>query len=288
MPAETNPEALDTGGARVRVENLSKLYPITKGAFRKATDFIHAVDGISFQIRRGETIGVVGESGSGKSVTALSIMRLIPQPPGRIVEGEIRYNGRSLLELPPAQMRKVRGKEISLEARKQVQISTVLTDYRATSIKRVMDELVKDLGPRGIAVTGTELIGLTTQEALTNYAVEALGVKDFNPDVQVLETKLLKLLGSWQTGANLFVDALSNTEPTPGGGSAAAISGAMGCALGQMAIGISLRSKKLDEARKPGLRAGGVDSNYCSFRVKKYHVQRDKGVFHPKGLDGIA
>jgi peptide/nickel transport system ATP-binding protein len=75
---------------------------------------IRAVDGVSLHIDKGETLGVVGESGCGKSVTALSVMRLIPQPPGRIVEGEIRYNGRSLLELPPARMRKVRGKEISM------------------------------------------------------------------------------------------------------------------------------------------------------------------------------
>ncbi|MFQ5899439.1 MAG: ABC transporter ATP-binding protein [Candidatus Methylomirabilia bacterium] len=75
---------------------------------------VRAVDGVDLTIHKGETLGVVGESGCGKSVTALSIMRLIPQPPGRIVEGEIRYEGRSLLELPPAQMRKVRGKEISM------------------------------------------------------------------------------------------------------------------------------------------------------------------------------
>jgi len=75
---------------------------------------VRAVDGVDLHIERAETLGVVGESGCGKSVTALSIMRLIPQPPGRIVEGEIRYNGQSLLELPPARMRKVRGKEISM------------------------------------------------------------------------------------------------------------------------------------------------------------------------------
>ncbi|PYN40116.1 MAG: peptide ABC transporter ATP-binding protein, partial [Candidatus Rokuibacteriota bacterium] len=68
---------------------------------------VRAVDGIDFYINKGETLGIVGESGSGKSVTALSIMRLIPQPPGRIVEGTIAYSGKSLLELPPAQMRKI-------------------------------------------------------------------------------------------------------------------------------------------------------------------------------------
>ncbi|HXJ77744.1 MAG TPA: ABC transporter ATP-binding protein [Candidatus Methylomirabilis sp.] len=75
---------------------------------------VRAVDGIDLFINKGETLGVVGESGSGKSVTALSIMRLIPTPPGRIVEGSIHYNGRNLLDLSPAQMRKIRGKEISM------------------------------------------------------------------------------------------------------------------------------------------------------------------------------
>ncbi|MEK7721496.1 MAG: glutamate formimidoyltransferase, partial [Elusimicrobiota bacterium] len=149
----------------------------------------------------------------------------------------------------------LRAKEIFLESKGQVQLSTVLTDYRATSIKRVMDELAKELAPKNIAITGTELIGLTTQDALTDYAVEALRVKDFRKDAQVLETRLLKLLSSWQAAANLFVDALATTNPTPGGGSAAAVSGAMGCALGAMAIGITLRGKKLDEGRKPALRS---------------------------------
>ena len=148
----------------------------------------------------------------------------------------------------------LRAKEIFLESKGQVQMSTVLTDYRTTSIKRVMDELTKELAPKNIDITGTELIGLTTQDAITDYAVESLNVKDFKKDEQVLETKLLKLLSSWQAAANLFVDALANTDPTPGGGSAGAVNGAMGCALGQMALGISLRSKKLEEAKKPAMR----------------------------------
>jgi peptide/nickel transport system ATP-binding protein len=75
---------------------------------------VRAVDGVDLRIDRGETLGVVGESGCGKTVTALSVLRLIPQPPGRIVEGQIRYDGRDLLDLPPAQMRRVRGKEIAM------------------------------------------------------------------------------------------------------------------------------------------------------------------------------
>ncbi len=75
---------------------------------------VRAVDGVDIVIHKGETLGVVGESGCGKSVTALSVMRLIPQPPGRIVEGKILYNGRNLLDLRPSEIRKIRGKEISM------------------------------------------------------------------------------------------------------------------------------------------------------------------------------
>jgi peptide/nickel transport system ATP-binding protein len=75
---------------------------------------VRAVDGVDLYIEKGETLGVVGESGCGKSVTALSIMKLIPSPPGKIVEGEILYNGTNLVDLPARQMRKIRGKEISM------------------------------------------------------------------------------------------------------------------------------------------------------------------------------
>ena len=73
-----------------------------------------AVDGVDLDIMPGEVLGLVGESGSGKSVTALSIMRLIPDPPGRIVAGEIRFEGRDLLTLTWPQIRKVRGRQISM------------------------------------------------------------------------------------------------------------------------------------------------------------------------------
>jgi oligopeptide/dipeptide ABC transporter ATP-binding protein len=73
-----------------------------------------AVDGVSYDILEGETLGVVGESGCGKSVTSLSIMRLIPQPPGKIVGGQIRFRGDDLLALSEAQMRRIRGNEIAM------------------------------------------------------------------------------------------------------------------------------------------------------------------------------
>jgi peptide/nickel transport system ATP-binding protein len=73
-----------------------------------------AVDGVDLDVRPGEVLGLVGESGSGKSVTALSVLRLIPSPPGRIVSGEIIFKGRDLLPLSWEEMRKIRGREISM------------------------------------------------------------------------------------------------------------------------------------------------------------------------------
>ncbi len=73
-----------------------------------------AVDGVNFHIDRGETLALVGESGSGKSITSLSVMRLIPDPPGKIVEGSIKLDGKELLNLSDGEMRKVRGNDIGM------------------------------------------------------------------------------------------------------------------------------------------------------------------------------
>jgi oligopeptide transport system ATP-binding protein len=75
---------------------------------------VKAVNGVSFDLERGETLGIVGESGSGKSVTNLSIIRLIQDPPGRIVGGKILFNGTDLLELPADEIRRIRGKRIAM------------------------------------------------------------------------------------------------------------------------------------------------------------------------------
>ena len=73
-----------------------------------------SVDGVSYKVHEGQTLGVVGESGCGKSVTALSIMGLIPKPPGKIVGGEILFEGRDLTKLTEKELRKIRGKEIAM------------------------------------------------------------------------------------------------------------------------------------------------------------------------------
>jgi peptide/nickel transport system ATP-binding protein len=89
------------------VKNLRTVFFTNSGLFR-------AVDDVSFSVRRGETLAIVGESGCGKSVSALSIMRLVPDPPGRIVGGSVKLEGTDLLGLDEAQMRQVRGNRISM------------------------------------------------------------------------------------------------------------------------------------------------------------------------------
>jgi oligopeptide transport system ATP-binding protein len=94
-------------GNLLEVKNLRTYFETDDG-------IVKAVDGISFQLKRGETLGIVGESGSGKSVTNLSIIRLVPEPPGKIVSGEVLFNGSDLLLLPNEAIRKIRGRRIAM------------------------------------------------------------------------------------------------------------------------------------------------------------------------------
>ena len=82
--------------------------------FHTDDGLVKAVDGISFSLKRGETLGIVGESGSGKSVTNLSILRLIQSPPGEIVSGRVVFNGQDILGLTETQVRKIRGRRIAI------------------------------------------------------------------------------------------------------------------------------------------------------------------------------
>src|SRR4026207_1530622 len=90
----------------LEVRNLQTQFPTRSGLVR-------AVDGVSFYLDRGELLGLVGESGCGKSMTALSIMRLIA-PPGKVVGGEVLFDGKDLLKLSDAQMREMRGDDIAM------------------------------------------------------------------------------------------------------------------------------------------------------------------------------
>ncbi len=95
------------GKTLLEVEGLSTHFFTSAGV-------IKAVDDVTWSIQEGETIGLVGESGSGKSVSALSVLRLIPDPPGKIIAGKINFNGVNLLELPQKDMRRIRGNDIAM------------------------------------------------------------------------------------------------------------------------------------------------------------------------------
>jgi len=105
--SETASPQTDSSQPLLDVRGLVTEFHSSEGVFK-------AVDGVSFAVARGETLGIVGESGCGKSVTSLSVMGLIPRPPGKIPAGEIVFEGRDLLTLDPRQMRDVRGNDISM------------------------------------------------------------------------------------------------------------------------------------------------------------------------------
>lgn len=106
--------ATDHFGASAMREEIALEVQDLRTYFTTRWGTVKAVDGLSFTLRRGETLGIVGESGSGKSVTALSLMRLVQSPPGHIVGGRVILNGRDILELSEGQMSQVRGGEISM------------------------------------------------------------------------------------------------------------------------------------------------------------------------------
>src|ERR1700726_2716731 len=114
----------------LEVENLRTYFYTRSGVIR-------AVNDVSFSLRRGETLGIVGESGSGKSVTCYSLLGLIPKPPGKIVSGHANFGGVDLLHCPEAELRRIRGKRISMIFQDPM---TSLNPYM-----RVSDQLVEPL-----------------------------------------------------------------------------------------------------------------------------------------------
>jgi oligopeptide/dipeptide ABC transporter ATP-binding protein len=130
--------------------------------FRTGAGVVPAVDGISYTVGRGETVAIVGESGSGKTAGALSILRLIPDPPGRITQGEIVFAGRDLKRLSDEQIRQVRGGEIGMIFQEPMtslnpvltigrQITETIEQHRGVDRSTAQNRAVELLGMVGIA-----------------------------------------------------------------------------------------------------------------------------------------
>jgi oligopeptide/dipeptide ABC transporter ATP-binding protein len=124
--------------------------------FFTANGVVRAVDGVSYAVRSGETLGVVGESGCGKSVTALSILRLVADPPGRIVGGAIRFEGTNVLNLTETEMEGIRGNDISMIFQEPMtslnplltvgrQISEAIALHQGLSRRNALDQAVEML-----------------------------------------------------------------------------------------------------------------------------------------------
>ena len=143
----------------LEIKNLRTYFYTEEGVVR-------AVDGVSWDLEEGETLGLVGESGCGKSVSALSILRLIPRPPGRIVEGEILFEGEDLLEISDAEMRDIRGNRIAMVFQEPMtSLNPVLTIGNQLTEAITLHLGLERPEARARAVELLELVGIPEAEA---------------------------------------------------------------------------------------------------------------------------
>jgi oligopeptide transport system ATP-binding protein len=146
----------------LEVRNLHTMFATSDG-------IVNAVNGISYTLKPGEALGLVGESGCGKSVSALSLMRLIPNPPGKITHGEIIFNGRDLLKLSDEQIRRVRGKEIAMIFQDPMtSLNPVLTIGRQISEALELHENMNPSQARERTIELLELVGIPSARSRVN------------------------------------------------------------------------------------------------------------------------
>ena len=143
--------------ALLEVENL-------RTHFRTAGGIVRAVDGLSFHVEEGEVLAIVGESGCGKSVTAMSILRLIPDPPGRSA-GAVRFLGRELLDLPEADMRRIRGNDISMIFQEPMtSLNPVLTIGRQIGETLMLHQGLDKAAATQRAIDSLKIVGIPEPE----------------------------------------------------------------------------------------------------------------------------
>ncbi|WP_066497379.1 ABC transporter ATP-binding protein [Abyssisolibacter fermentans] len=146
----------------IKINNLKTYFYLSTGVAK-------AVDGVSFSIKKGKTIGIVGESGSGKSVTASSIMRLVPKPIGKIVDGEIIFEGRDLLKLEDKDMLNIRGKDISMIFQDPMtSLDPVFTiGHQIMEVIKIHQNVTKAQAKK-MALEALEMVGISEAEKRLN------------------------------------------------------------------------------------------------------------------------
>lgn len=146
----------------LRVNNL-------KTHFKLSTGTAKAVDGVSFNLKKGEILGIVGESGSGKSVTVTSIMRLLPKATGKIVDGEILFEGKDLVKLSDKEMLKIRGKDITMVFQDPMtSLDPVFTiGHQMIEVIRVHQKISKEESEK-LAINALKMVGIPEAESRMN------------------------------------------------------------------------------------------------------------------------
>jgi peptide/nickel transport system ATP-binding protein len=152
--ADSAARATEAAERVLQVENLQTYFYTRSG-------LVKAVDGVSFSLARGATLAIVGESGCGKSVTALSLMRLVADPPGRIVGGAVRLDGVNLLGLDEAAMRDIRGNQISMVFQEPMtSLNPVMTIGRQISEALILHQRMSNKAALGRAIEMLQLVGI--------------------------------------------------------------------------------------------------------------------------------
>ncbi len=154
----------------LEVKNLKTYFYTEEGTAR-------AVDGMDFIIRKGETLGMIGESGCGKSVSALSIMQLVASPPGRIIEGEIWFEGENLLKKSPSEIKKIRGNDISMIFQEPMtSLNPVFTIGNQIMEPIILHQKLDKEKARKKAIEMLDLVGISSPEKqIDNYPHQLSG-----------------------------------------------------------------------------------------------------------------
>jgi len=154
----------------LEVKNLKTYFYTDEGVAK-------AVDGMDFVIRRGETLGMIGESGCGKSVSALSIMQLVASPPGRIVEGEILFEGEDLLKKTPSEVKKIRGNDISMIFQEPMtSLNPVFTIGNQIMEPIILHQKLDKEKARKKAIEMLDMVGMSSPEKqIDNYPHQLSG-----------------------------------------------------------------------------------------------------------------